>query len=101
MFDPFVNKLVFKSFILDCPACPKCGSTKALIAPTQNTHAASSRCSNCDKFYRWLGKHELRRLLRFAGLLEEPSPQTHHPEQQAAPQAAVAADNTDCPFDAE
>jgi len=59
MFNPFQNKIVFDSFTLEAPPCPKCSSTKVRIAPTYNTHAASCHCADCGKFYRWLGKNEL------------------------------------------
>ena len=61
-FDPFANKLNFESFTLTSAPCPKCACTQVLIAPTQNTHAASARCPKCGKFYRWLGKRELESL---------------------------------------
>ena len=61
-FDPYANKVQFEAFTLDSAPCAKCICTKALIAPTNNTHAASARCSKCGKFYRWLGKRELESL---------------------------------------
>lgn len=63
MFNPFSNKLPFEAFTVDSSGCPKCACTKVLIAPTANTHAASARCANCDKFFRWLGKRELQSLI--------------------------------------
>jgi hypothetical protein len=59
MFNPFQNKIIFESFTLDSQPCPKCSCKQVLIAPTTNTHAASSRCAGCGKFFRWLGKGEL------------------------------------------
>jgi hypothetical protein len=65
VFNPFANKLQFQPFTLESSPCPKCGCDKVLIAPTINTHAASSRCHNpkCKRFFRWLGKWELQDLV--------------------------------------
>jgi hypothetical protein len=73
-FDPFLNKVQFEPFIVPSSTpCSRCGSKQILIAPTNNTHAASARCPGidlgsdsglaCKKFYRWLGKTELQALL--------------------------------------
>lgn len=63
LFNAFQNKVQFQAFTVESASpCPKCGSTKVLIAPTQNTHAASARCQSCGKFYRWLGRKELESL---------------------------------------
>jgi hypothetical protein len=65
LFDPFANKVRFEAFTVNSSEpCPKCGCTGVLIAPTNNTHAASSHCSKCGRFYRWLGKTELALLAR-------------------------------------
>jgi len=61
-FDPFQNKIPFEPFTMDSQPCPKCNCKQVLIAPTANTHAASSRCDGCGKFFRWLGKRELNTL---------------------------------------
>ena len=57
------RKVQFNAYTIESEPCPRCGACSVLIAPTQNTHAASARCSSCGKFYRWLGKRELESLL--------------------------------------
>jgi hypothetical protein len=64
-FDPFANKIQFQPFIVESSSpCPRCACAQVLIAPTNNTHAASARCPapGCNRFFRWIGKRELQSL---------------------------------------
>lgn len=76
MFNPYLNKISFDAFTMDAPPCPKCNTTTVVIIPTTNTHAASSRCPNCGKFFRWLGKNELSHYIK-QELIVTPSPDVH------------------------
>jgi hypothetical protein len=79
-FDQYANKLQFQPFTVDSAPCCKCTCTTVLIVPTNNVHAASARCQNCGKFFRWLGKWELEKLV------------ARHPASKLPVQQSVAKD---------
>jgi len=101
-FDPFANKAHFQAFTVESSTpCPKCGCTRVLIAPTNNTHAASARCPGsvagsvagsapgCGRFFRWLGKKELESLA-----LQHRNPADEHREAVSAGTAQQSAGTT-------
>lgn len=94
LFDPYAGKLPFEPFtVVASVPCPKCGCNQALIAPTNNTHAASSRCANhpdCKKFHRWLGKSELKDLIYQEQRLKE---QADKPDAKDARRAGIEDEN--------
>jgi hypothetical protein len=47
--------------------CQNCGSNERKLGIGKGPHSASLRCGQCDRFIKWIGKSELRKLNQRGG----------------------------------